>query len=107
MSTSSGFRTINVSRFLALVINFSIISIASFPAYGVTFEHGEVYGSWDTTATYGQTYRVQSREAELVGRGNGGTAFSTNGDDGNLNYDNGLVSSTTKFTSELEVNYRN
>jgi len=107
MSTSSGFRSLDVSRFLALFITFSITSSASFSAYSVTFEFGEVYGSWDTTATYGQTYRVQSREPELIGRGNGGTAFSTNGDDGNLNYDPGLVSNTTKFTSELEVNYMN
>jgi len=107
MSTSSGFRLIDVPRFFALFITFSITSSASFSAYSVTFEFGEVYGSWDTTATYGQTYRVQSREAELVGIGNGGTAFSTNGDDGNLNYDTGLVSNTTKFTSELEVNYMN
>ncbi len=107
MSTSSGFRSLKVSRFLALFITFSITSIASFSAYSVTFEFGEVYGSWDTTATYGQTYRVQSREAELIGIANGGTAFSVNGDDGNLNYDNGLVSNTVKFTSELEVNYRN
>ncbi len=107
MYTSSGFCSLKVSRFLAFFITFSITSIASFSAYSVTFEHGEVYGSWDTTATYGQTYRVQSREAELIGIANGGTAFSVNGDDGNLNYDNGLVSNTVKFTSELEVNYRN
>lgn len=107
MSTSSGFRSLKVSRFLALFITFSITSIVSFSAYSVTFEVGEVYGSWDTTATYGQTYRVQSREAELIAIANGGTAFSANGDDGNLNYDNGLVSNTVKFTSELEVNYRN
>ena len=107
MYTSSGFCSLKVSRFLAFFITFSIGSIASFSAYSVTFEFGEVYGSWDTTATYGQTYRVQSREAELIGIANGGTAFSVNGDDGNLNYDNGIVSNTVKFTSELEVNYRN
>jgi len=51
---------------------------------------------------------VQSSAAELIGRGNGGTAFSTNGDDGNLNYNRtGVVSNTLKITSELEINYRN
>ena len=107
MTTGSRFRLVDVSRLLALLIAFSMTSIASFSAYSITFESGEVFGSLDTTVTYGQTYRVQSREAELIGRGNGGTAFSTNGDDGNLNYDNGLVSNTVKFTSELEVNYMN
>ena len=73
----------------------------------VDFKRGELYGSFDTTASYGQTYRMQSRAAELIGIANGGTAFSVNGDDGNLNYDSGLVSSTLKFTSELELHYRN
>jgi hypothetical protein len=73
----------------------------------VDFKEGEFYGSFDTTASYGQSYRMQSRAAELIGRFNGGTAFSVNGDDGDLNYDTGLVSSTLKFTSELELHYKN
>ena len=88
-----------------LLISFLILNANS--TFAVDFEHGEVYGSFDTTVSYGQTHRTQSPAAELIGRGNGGTAFSTNGDDGNLNYDDGLVSSTAKITSELELNYRN
>ena len=71
------------------------------------FDYGDVYGSFDTTVSYGQIHRVQSRASELIGIANGGSAFSVNGDDGNLNYDSGLVSSTLKFTSELELRYKN
>ena len=77
------------------------------PVIAVDFEQAGVYGSLDTTVSYGQTHRAQSPTSELIGRGNGGTAFTTNGDDGNLNYDDGLVSNTAKFTTELEVNYKN
>ena len=53
-------------------------------------------------------HRVQPIATDLIGRGTGGGAFSTNGDDGNLNYrSTGLVSNTLKFTTELEVNYKN
>jgi hypothetical protein len=73
----------------------------------VDFERGELYGSFDTTFSYGQSFRVQSRDDDLIGLANGGNAFSVNGDDGNLNYDTGLISSTLKFTSELELNFQN
>ncbi len=105
MSVSSGFRSIDVSRFLALFTTCFITAIASTPAYSVGFEVGDVYGSWDTTISYGRTHRVQSPASELIGIANGGSAFSVNGDDGNLNYnDVGVVSNTVKFTSELELN---
>lgn len=92
-------------NFVTSVLIFSFLSIHS--VHAVEFEHGELYGSLDTTLSYGQSHRVQSRASELVGIANGGTAFSVNGDDGNLNYDSGLYSNTMKFTTELELNYRN
>ena len=76
-------------------------------ASALEFDYGEVFGSLDTTVSYGQNYRVQSRDRDLIGIANGGNAFSVNGDDGDLNYDTGLISSTLKFTTELELNYRN
>ena len=77
------------------------------PAYAADFNYGDLYGSFDTTVSYGQSYRVQSRASKLIGIANGGTAFSVNGDDGNLNYDTGLISTTLKFTSELDLRYKN
>lgn len=83
------------------------LSSVSGVTQAIDFDYGELFGSLDTTVSYGQNYRVQSRDSDLIGIANGGNAFSVNGDDGNLNYDTGLISSTLKFTTELELNYRN
>ena len=85
----------------------AVLIMQSTHLQAIDFEYGEAYGSFDTTVSYGQTHRTQSPATELIGLANGGTAFSVNGDDGNLNYDSGIVSNTVKFTSELEINYRN
>jgi hypothetical protein len=48
-------------------------------------------------------YRVESPDLRLIGTANGGTGRSPNIDDGNLNYDTGLVSSAAKFVTELSL----
>lgn len=83
------------------------IALISMPVYSIDFDHDHLYGSWDSIISYGTIYRLQSSTDELIGIANGGTAFSVNGDDGNLNYHTGLVSSTVKLTTELELNYKN
>ncbi|HEX4895003.1 MAG TPA: DUF1302 domain-containing protein [Solimonas sp.] len=58
----------------------------------------------DTKMSAGASWRVESRDRNLVGRGNGGLAFSTNGDDGNLAFDSGeVVSAAAKITSDLTI----
>ena len=59
--------------------------------------------SLDTTVSYGVSFRLQGPDPSIIGLANGGTAFSVNGDDGNLNYGTGLVSNTSKITTEIEV----
>ena len=61
----------------------------------------------DTTISYGARWRVQDRDQAIIGIANGGTAYSVNGDDGNLNYDKGLVSNVIKITPEMVLRYRN
>ena len=65
------------------------------PVQGIEFGDGVFQGSLDTTITHGLTFRVQQRNAEL--------AADTNGNDGDLNYDRGLVSNTSKFTTDLDI----
>lgn len=77
------------------------------PVFSFQFEQGELQGNLDTTVSYGLMWRVADRDSELIGVANGGRAFSVNGDDGNLNYDKGLVSNVAKITSELGLGYRN
>ena len=69
-------------------------------AQAVEFGSGELQGSFDTTLSHGLTFRVADRDQDLV---TGASAVNDN--DGNLNYDKGLVSNTSKFTSDLELNW--
>ncbi len=63
-----------------------------------SFADNEVSGSIDTTVSYGQLWRVQ-------GRDKGNDDINTN--DGNRNFDTGLVSEVYKITSDLEATYKN
>ncbi len=66
------------------------------PASAIEFDEGELWGSLDTTLSHGLTFRVQKRDEDL--------ADNTNSNDGNLNYKRGLVSNTSKFTIDLDLN---
>jgi hypothetical protein len=88
------------------------------------FSEGELTGSFDTTISYGASWRVEERDDNLVAKahhnpfiGAPGVLNSTkrdalgrwsnNADDGNLNYDDGdLISHAIKLTSELDLQYR-
>ncbi len=69
-------------------------------------DSGTLTGSWDTTLSYGQAWRIESRDCRLVATANGGCGRSPNIDDGNLNYGTDLYSSAFKAVTELSVNYR-
>jgi hypothetical protein len=76
-------------------------------AIAVDIEKGEVFGSVDTTISYGISTRVSERDQSLISVAHNGQGFSSNVDDGNLNYDNGdIFSNVIKATSELELNYQ-
>jgi len=78
------------------------------PAAAFQFDFGEVEGSLDSTISYGMSWRVSDRDKDIVGTTNGGNAYSVNGDDGNLNYDDDkLISQIAKITSDLELRYKN
>ncbi len=69
--------------------------LATAPARAVEFGEGDFAGSVDTTISHGMTFRVENRDDRL--------AADTNGNDGNLNYDRGLVSNTSKFTTDIDL----
>ncbi|MEJ8569749.1 DUF1302 domain-containing protein [Elongatibacter sediminis] len=93
-------------------------------AYAIDISSGEITGSFDTTITYGASWRASDLDEDNVAKAvfnptvgflpNSGQRaalgrWSNNGDDGNLNYpDSGdLISNTIKLTSELDLQYRN
>lgn len=78
-------------------------------AFAFQFDYGDLTGSLDSTLSYGLSWRVEDQDSELIGTAGSpkqGTARSVNFDDGNQNYDKGLISNVFKLTSDLEVNYR-
>ena len=93
-------------RFAAFALALAFALCAA-PAVAEDFRKGELEGSLDITLSHGVTLRVGDRDKRLIGTKNGGTGQSPNGDDGNLNYDSGIVSNASKFIGELDLNYRN
>ncbi len=67
------------------------------PVQAAEIGSGEWAGSFDTTLSHGLTFRIAKPDYDRA---------SLNSDDGTRNYGRGLVSNTSKFTSELELNYR-
>lgn len=101
------------NRFVRLRLGFALVALALMmpafapPAEGVQFGKGDLNGSWDTTLTYGVAWRVDDRDQEIIGLANGGSGFSVNGDDGDLNFSNGnIYSNAVKATSELDLQYK-
>ena len=97
---------------LSAICNFSLIVsllLASSTLHALEFktDGGTVSGSFDTTISTGASWRVEERDEDLIGIYNGGNASHVNGDDGNLNFDRGIVSQLSKVTHELDLNYRN
>ncbi|MCD4719191.1 MAG: DUF1302 domain-containing protein [Desulfobacula sp.] len=57
----------------------------------------------DTTLSWGAKWRLDDRDPDLIHVINGGNKAGANGDNGNLNFDKGLISNAIKATSELEI----
>ncbi len=76
---------------LGVVLPVMLAMLWGTPAAAFQFEFGEVEGSLDSTLSYGMSWRVEDRDKDIIGLANGGNAYSVNGDDGNLNYDDGEV----------------
>ena len=69
--------------------------LCGLPVQAVEFGDGAFQGSLDTTISHGLTFRVERHDPELTA--------DVNGNDGNLNYDRGVASNTSKFTTDLDV----
>ncbi len=72
----------------------------------IEFRSGELFGSFDTSITFGSGYRVEKRDVSIIGVQNGGTGNSINGDNGNLNFNAGeFYSNVLKSTHELQLSW--
>ena len=110
-------------KLLVAAVTAATALLMASPASAVSFEWGEVTANLDTTLSYGASWRISERDPDLVGKAQFNPTiflapnaaqraamgrFSVNGDDGNLNYDDGdLISHVAKITSELDMQWRN
>ena len=100
-------------RWLRGGLTLAMLLFAALPAAAFQFTLGEVQASLDTTVSYGLNWRTSEQDQEIVGIANrtflpGARAYSVNGDDGNLNYDDEeYFSKVFKITSDLEMKYQN
>ena len=92
---------------LALALVLALGGAAPAYAFQFSFDNG-ITGSLDTTLSYGVSVRADSRDPQLIGIANGGTARSVNGDNGDLNFDkNKTFANIVRATSELDIKYKN
>lgn len=87
----------------------SFVALLTCPTLGHTakWQSGDTDIKFDSTLSLGASFRVQERDEKIVGIANGGTAKSINGDDGNLNYDPGLIALAARATHEVSVDHGN
>jgi len=69
----------------------------------VDFRAGDVEGLFNLTAAYGLGVRTEGVNKDIVAIANGGTRASANNDDGDLNYDKGLISNAVRFDADLTL----
>jgi hypothetical protein len=80
--------------------------MASRNARALDYDWQGVHAQLDSKVTVYSQWRAEQRDPNLIGIANGGKAYSTNGDDGNLASDDGdVVSSGIKLTSDLSLTY--
>ncbi len=90
---------------LAVSLTLGVTNVAQAKSW--TTDDGDWTIQFDSTWTIGSSWRLEDRDMRLVGIANGGSAFSTNGDDGNLNFDKGdAFSRVFKGLHELGVSYQ-
>ena len=94
---------------LAMLIALGVAGPAATPpALAIEANIGPLEGSLDTTISTGISLRVEERDPALVGQTNGGQQASANTDNGNLNFDQGDITSlNVKILHEGSWTYKN
>lgn len=82
--------------------------LLSFGAHASSLEADGIKFNLENKLSVSAATRVQSKDLDLIGIANGGKAYSTNHDDGDLAFKTGdLVSSEAKLTSDLTISKGN
>ncbi|MDQ3202302.1 MAG: DUF1302 domain-containing protein [Pseudomonadota bacterium] len=84
----------------------SIASTLAGPAFGVSFNVGEIEGQFDSSLSVGASWSTQSPNKNLIGVNNGGRGLSQTSDDGHMNFKSGeTFSKIFKGLHDLELKY--
>ena len=99
-------KTQQIWRLAKLPLAVSLASTLAAPAFGVTFNIGEIEGQFDSSLSVGASWSTQSADPDLIGTVNGGTAASSTSDDNRLNFKKGeTFSKIFKGIHDLELKY--
>ena len=93
---SGGLRALTVAT---LCIYALTVTATAPPAQALDLGDGDLRLSLDTTLSHGLMFRIADQDDLLIG--------DANGNDGDLNYERGLVSNASKFTTDLDLGYHN
>ncbi len=104
MSHSFARRLSTTGKFILVAATIGLFAIPG-EAIDLSGSSGKYTLNLDVTVSYGATYRVEDRDPAIISPFEGGTAWSVNGDDGDLNFDTGIVSNTPKATVDFGFGY--
>ena len=97
----------NVWRLAKLPLAVGLASVLAAPASAITFDLGEVEGSFDSALSVGASWSTAKRDKRFIGSSNGGTGYTQTGDDGRLNFQRGKTfSQIFKGIHDLELRYK-
>ena len=89
-----------------LPLAISLASTLAGPAFGVSFNVGEIEGQFDSSLSLGMSVSTQQPNKNLIGVNNGGRGLSPTSDDGHLNFKSGeAYSKIFKGIHDLELSY--
>ncbi|MDU9410394.1 MULTISPECIES: DUF1302 domain-containing protein [Pseudomonas] len=93
-------------RLAKLPLAVSLASTLAAPAFGVTFNIGEIEGQFDSALSVGASWSTESADKDLIGFNNGGRGLSQTSDDSKLNFKRGeTFSKIFKGVHDLELRY--
>lgn len=108
MSRQSAKRRSSMGRAAGVVMAAALVVVLAAPAGAVDLSpsSGKFRLNLDTTLSWGANYRLEDPDPAIVSPFEGGTAWSVNGDDGNLNFKKGdFFSNVLKATVDLGFSY--
>ncbi len=93
-------------RLAKLPLAVSLASTIAAPAFGVSFNIGEIEGQFDSSLSVGASWSTAKPDSDLIGVNNGGRGLSQTSDDGHLNFKRGeTFSKIFKGIHDLELKY--